>query len=30
MFKLKKVADLKRNYIISTNKLKVTHWSILS
>ena len=29
MFKLKKVADLTRNYIISSNRLKVTHWSIL-
>ena len=29
MFKLKKVADLKRNYIISTSKLKIAHWSIL-
>ena len=29
MFKLKQVADLTRNYIISSNRLKVTHWSIL-
>ena len=29
MFKLKKVADLTRNYIISSNRLKVTHLSIL-
>ncbi len=29
MFKPKQVADLKRNYIISTSKLKIAHWSIL-
>ena len=29
MFKIKQVADLTRNYIISSNRLKVTHWSIL-
>lgn len=29
MIKIKKVADLKRNYIISTSKLKIAHWSIL-
>ena len=29
MFKLKQVADLTRNYIISSNRLKVTHWLIL-
>ena len=29
MIKIKKVADLKRNYTISTSKLKIAHWSIL-
>lgn len=29
MIKIKKVADLKRNYIISISKLKIAHWSIL-
>ena len=29
MFKLRTVADLTRNYIISSSKLKVAHWSIL-
>lgn len=29
MFKIKQVADLTRNYIISSNRLKVTHWSII-
>ncbi|MCY7100013.1 FtsK/SpoIIIE domain-containing protein [Streptococcus oralis] len=30
MFKLRTVADLTRNYIISSSKLKVAHWSILA
>ena len=29
MFKPKQVADLKRNYILSSSRLKVTTWLIL-
>ena len=28
LFRLRTVADLTRNYIISSSKLKVAHWSI--
>ena len=29
LFRLRTIADLTRNYIISSSKLKVAHWSIL-
>ncbi|HEM5928917.1 TPA: DUF87 domain-containing protein [Streptococcus suis] len=30
MFKIKQVADLKRNYILSSHRLKLMHWSTLA